>query len=115
MAFPRVLSYDMEPTRPMASRLKGALPEDEMPAMTINKNHNGLAIAVALVSVVVQFGSWVWWGGRLDQKVERHERYIMEQETLNKASTVQIEVTKTELKSIKEVVDRIERKLDAAP
>ena len=74
--------------------------------------NNGLAIAVAVVSLLVQFGSWVWWGGRLDQKVERHELFIQEQQALNKHSSIDIEVQKSQLAAIKAVLDRIERKLD---
>lgn len=86
------------------------------------KRRDPWAIAVAALSILTQFGIWVWWGGKIDQRVEGHDRRIAAVEerfqqredakaVVDGAQTTAIEVIKSQLGDIKQSVDRIDRKI----
>jgi len=80
------------------------------------------AIAVAGLSILTQFGMWIWWGGRLDQRVESHDQRIASVESksqqreeaktiIDSTQTTQIAVITSKLEDIKQSVERIDRKI----
>lgn len=82
------------------------------------KRRDPLAIAVAALSIITQFGMWIWWGGRLDQRVatiEQNHQRTQERDdakaVVDGAQTTSIEVIKSQLGDIKLSVDRIDRKI----
>jgi Tfp pilus assembly protein PilO len=77
-----------------------------------------LAIFIAAVGLLAQVGVWIWWGGKMDQRVstieanqEKAERRADEKVSVDAVQTVQIEVLKTDLGYIKASVDKIDRKI----
>lgn len=85
-------------------------------------NRDPLAIVVAVLGLITQIGTWIWWGGRIDERVEAHETRIaaVEQRAqqredaksiIDGVQTTQIAVITTQLESIKSSVDRIDRKI----
>lgn len=85
-------------------------------------NRDPLAIIVATLGLVTQVGTWIWWGGRIDQKVEAHDLRIaaVEQRAQQQADaksivdgvqTTQIAVITSQLEGIKQSVERIDRKI----
>lgn len=86
------------------------------------KRRDPWAIAVAALSILTQFGMWIWWGGRMDQRVESHDQRLgaVEQRTqqredakavIDGIQTTQIAVITAQLESIKSSVDRIDKKI----
>lgn len=85
-------------------------------------NRDPLAIAVAALGLVTQVGAWIWWGGRLDQRVSVlesnavEERRQQREESKEKVSmdgiqNVQIAGMQSDIRSIKDSVERIDRKI----
>jgi hypothetical protein len=92
------------------------------PGRSMIKHRDPLAIAVAALSILTQVGMWIWWGGRMDQRVESHDQRLaaVEQRSQQRedakavvdgAQTTAIEVIKSQLSDIKLSVDRIDRKI----
>lgn len=86
------------------------------------KRRDPWAIAVAALSILTQFGMWIWWGGRMDQRVESHDQRLdaVESRTqqredakavIDGIQTTQIAVITAQLESIKSSVDRIDKKI----
>lgn len=86
------------------------------------KRRDPWAIAVAALSILTQFGMWIWWGGRMDQRVESHDQRLNVVESRSQQredakavvdglQTTQIAVITAQLESIKASVDRIDRKI----
>jgi len=89
---------------------------------TMIKRRDPWAIAVAVLSILTQFGIYIWWGGRLDQRVEAHDQRLAAVEAraqqredakaiIDGMQTTQIAVITAQLESIKSSVDRIDRKI----
>lgn len=80
------------------------------------------ALAVSIINLVALVGAWVWWGGRIDQRVNALEIWrdqeqqirrveAREKVDLDALQTMQIAVIQTEFKSMKDTVERIDRKI----
>lgn len=89
---------------------------------TMIKRRDPWAIAVAALSILTQFGMWIWWGGRMDQRVESHDQRLNAVESrtqqredakavIDGIQTTQIAVITAQLESIKSSVDRIDKKI----
>lgn len=98
------------------------LRDDRRDGRSMIKRRDPLAIAVAVLSILTQFGIYVWWGGRLDQRVEAHDQRIAAVEAraqqredakaiVDGLQTTQIAVITAQLEAIKSSVDRIDRKI----
>lgn len=94
----------------------------DRPARNMIKNRDPWAIAVAALSILTQFGMWIWWGGRLDQRVESHDQRLASVESksqqreeaktiIDSTQTTQIAVITSKLEDIKQSVERIDRKI----
>lgn len=82
------------------------------------KRRDPWAIAVAALSILTQLGMWIWWGGRLDQRVMTLEQAHLRNQQRDEAKSVidglqttQIAVITAQLDGIKQSVDRIDRKI----
>lgn len=82
------------------------------------KRRDPWAIAVAALSILTQFGMWIWWGGRLDQRVMTIEQNNLRSQQRDEAKavtdgmqTTQIEVIKSKLEDVKQTLERIDRKI----
>lgn len=95
---------------------------DERTGRSMIKRRDPLAIAGVALSIVTQFGMWIWWGGRMDQRVESHDQRLsaVEQRTQQREDakavvdgmqTTQIAVILSEISGIKNSVDRIDKKI----
>lgn len=78
-----------------------------------------LAIAIASVGVFVQIAMWIWWGGRMSQRVDDIQRRIDTQEIQAGAFAAtqsqqksDIAVLNAKLDDIRAGVDAVNRKLD---
>jgi hypothetical protein len=108
---------DMPESDDFASELRS-----DRPGRSMIKRRDPWAIAVAALSILTQFGMWVWWGGRLDQRVAVLEsdavdgRKLQREDSKEKVSidglqNVQIAGMQVDIRAIKESVDRIDRKI----
>ena len=83
------------------------------------RNTNWLAIAVAVLSIVVQVGTFFWYGGRLSQRVETLEAIQMDARRRaddlsndNGKQNVTLGIIGQQYGEISRRLDGIERKLD---
>ena len=83
------------------------------------KRPDWLAVGVAVLSIVTTLGAWVWWGGRLSQRVEtiessqqRYEERLDEYRRDNAKQDTALGVTGQQYADIIRRLDGIERKLD---
>lgn len=83
------------------------------------KRPDWLAVGVAALSIVTQVGAWMWWGGRLSQRVDTLEVNQQRQgDQLNEFSRdnakqdTALGVTGQQYADIIRRLDGIERKLD---
>jgi hypothetical protein len=83
------------------------------------KRPDWLAVGVATLSIATQVGAWMWWGGRLSQRVDTIEHTQQRQgEQLNELSRdnakqdTALGVTGQQYADIIRRLDGIERKLD---
>lgn len=81
-------------------------------------NRDPLALVVATLGLITQIGTWIWWGGRIDQRVmtleQTQQRYQQREEAkmiVDGVQTTQIAVITSQLEGIKTSVDRIDRKI----
>ena len=89
---------------------------------TRTNNRDPLAIAVAALGLITQIGAWVWWGSKLDQRVQVLENNAIEERrsqreesrenaAIDGIQNVQIAGMQSDIRSIKESVERIDRKI----
>lgn len=83
------------------------------------KRPDWLAVGVAILSIVTTLGAWVWWGGRLSQRVDTIEsdkkedrRTLDEIRRDNARQDVAISVTGQQYTDIIRRLDGLDRKLD---
>lgn len=83
------------------------------------KRPDWLAVAVATLSIITQVGAWMWWGGRLSQRVDTLEDNQKHQEERlnefgrdNAKQDTALGVTGQQYADIIRRLDGIERKLD---
>jgi hypothetical protein len=83
------------------------------------KRPDWLAVGVAVLSIITTLGAWVWWGGRLSQRVDtlemmqqRQEVQLSELNRDNARRDTAIAVTGQQYADIIRRLDGIERKLD---
>ena len=86
------------------------------------RNRDPLAIGIGLVGVAFQLGLWIWWGGRMSERLENVDKRVAVQEAANTAQqqtdalqTRDIAVIGAKLDDVKAGVDAANRKLDRAP
>lgn len=86
-----------------------------MASLMDRPNKDPLAIAVAVVSLVVQLGAVLYWGGKLTQRVddiEAHVTLLSQYTSRNTEKTsahdVSIAVINSQLTEIKDTVNRID-------
>ncbi len=77
-----------------------------------------VALAVGLINLLAIIGGWAWYGGRLEQRVTILERdqemqraAIRDKVDLDAVQTTQIAVLQQDVKSVKETVERIDKKI----
>lgn len=80
---------------------------------TPEKPGNGLAVAVAVGSLLLQLGSIAWTGGRLEERVSRHDKDLAEQ--AGEIKEIRGDVTKqaTVISAANATYAEILRRLDA--
>lgn len=83
------------------------------------KRPDWLAVGVAVLSILTTLGAWVWWGGRLSQRVEnieqaqrRHEERQDEYARDNAKQDIALSVTGQQYTEVIRRLDGIDRKLD---
>jgi cell division protein FtsB len=83
------------------------------------KRPDWLAVGVAVVSIITTLGAWVWWGGRLSQRVDTIEsdrkedrREIAEMRRENAKQDIALSVTGQQYTEVIRRLDGIDRKLD---
>lgn len=83
------------------------------------KRPDWLAVGVACLSIFTTLGAWVWWGGRLSQRVDtiesRQQRWEMRQDEFardNAKQDISISVTGQQYTEVIRRLDGIDRKLD---
>lgn len=65
----------------------------------MTSNRDPLAITIAAVGLVAQVGMWIWWGGRIEQRVvalEGSQTRVDAAQEKNAAQDVQIAVITTQ-------------------
>lgn len=74
-----------------------------------------LAIAIAMVTLVVQLGAWFWWGGKMEQRMTNIEQRVDDQAARLEAerdkrgkSDTEVAVIVTQYTEIIKRLDRIE-------
>lgn len=79
-----------------------------------------IAVVFTALTLVAQLGAWVWWGGRLSQRVDMLEMQMKQEQTAheygrdtNSRQDAEIAVAKQQYTEIKEMLNRIYSKLDA--
>lgn len=85
---------------------------------TMIKRRDPWAIALAVLGILGQCGTWIWWGGRMEQRVttiEQNDIRVQQREetkaVVDGLQTTQIAVITAQLEGIKQSVDRIDRKI----
>jgi hypothetical protein len=85
---------------------------------SMSNQRDPLAITIGTVGLLAQVGMWVWWGGKIDQRVETLEKsqqqsdvQALDKVNVDALQTMQIKVVETKIDNIKESVDRIDRKI----
>lgn len=83
------------------------------------KRPDWLAVGVAVLSIITTLGAWVWWGGRLSQRVDtieaaqqRQEMQLNEFNRDNAKQDTALGITGQQYADIIRRLDGIERKLD---
>lgn len=78
-----------------------------------------LAVAASALTLLVTLGGWVWWGGRLSQRVDTLEIQMQQASeerrdlhTENGKQQTDIEVIKAQYAEIISRLNRIDQKLD---
>lgn len=78
-----------------------------------------LAVGVACLSIATQIGAWMWWGGRLSERVDSLEKYqarqmdqLTEFNRDNAKQDVSISVTSQQYTEVIRRLDRIDAKLE---
>ena len=94
-----------------ATELRGDMPR------TLNKR-DPVALAIGLVNLLAIIGGWTWYGGRLEQRVTSLEDTRREDRVtaagkvnLDAVQTVQIAELQKDVKYMREILDRIDRKI----
>ena len=82
------------------------------------RNRDPLAISIAVISLAVQLGLGLYWGGKIETRVETVEKRQEQGETRsdavatsNAAQNVTIAVITTQLTTIQSTVERIDKTL----
>lgn len=85
----------------------------------MHKKPDWLAIAMASLSIITTLGAWVWWGGRLSQRVDTLEAQMQEDRRGmsditgdNGRQNVAIGIIGQQYGEINRRLDGIDRKLD---
>jgi hypothetical protein len=85
----------------------------------MNNQRDWLAIAVAVLTLVMNLGLWFWWGGKMDTISTNHEARIAGIESRergesvsNSARDVSIAVMTSQLEDIRATVNRIESRME---
>ena len=83
------------------------------------KRPDWLAVGVAVLSIITTLGAWVWWGGRLSQRVDsiestqqRQEERLNEFNRDNAKQDIALGVTGQQYADIIRRLDRLDAKLD---
>ena len=79
-----------------------------------------IAVGFTALTLAAQLGAWVWWGGRLSQRVDMLEMQMKQEQTAheygrdtNSRQDAELAVAKQQYMEIKEMLNRIYSKLDA--
>jgi hypothetical protein len=94
-------------------------PYDGITRKKMVKRPDWLAVGVATLSIATQVGAWMWWGGRLSQRVDSLEdtqkeqaRQLNEFNRDNAKQDTALGVTGQQYADIIRRLDRLDAKLD---
>lgn len=103
-------------TKEQVERLSELYKKSEGGGQIVSVNQRDwLAISVAIVSIATQIGAWVWWGGRMSQRMDTIEEWRRAEEiragtssTIINSQAADLAVVRSQVQDIKSWVDRQE-------